>query len=250
MKLKGKVIVITGASQGLGKVLAQKAAVEGAQVILVARSENLLKKVCSEIITSGGLAKYFVCDIRKLSDIQSTVIQILAEFKNIDILVNNAGIWTDNEIEMNNPERRDLAFETNALGNIHFTYEVLPHFKSKDSGYIFNIISVSGTSDSPAGNNRDWQTYGATKWAMTGFTQALQSELTDSGIKVTGFFPGGFDSNIFENAKMEDAHNQPWMMKTEDVADVALFALTQPDDVLVEKIVITKKFKHYGKEAV
>ena len=84
---------------------------------------------------------------------------------------------------------------------------------------------------------------------MTGFTNALQIELAETNIKVTGFFPGGFDSNIFENAEMTDAHDQPWMMKTEDVADIIVFALTRPDDMLMEKIVVTKKFKHYGKEA-
>ena len=162
MKLKEKVVVISGASQGFGKALALKVAAEGAQVVLVARTEKLLKKLQTEIVKNGGRAQYFVCDIRDLVSVQKTVSGILAEFQTIDVLVNNAGIWTDNEIEAKDPQRRQVAFDTNALGNIQFTTEVLPHFKAKNAGTIFNVISVSGVSDSPAGSNRDWHTYGAT----------------------------------------------------------------------------------------
>lgn len=248
MKLKNKVIIVTGASQGLGKVLAIQLAQEGAKVALVARSRALLIQVKKEIIQAGGQAEVFICDIRDLPQIKKTMTAIVKKFQHIDILINNAGIWTDNELEVKQPERRKLAFDTNALGNIQFTDEVLPLFKSQNSGYIFNVISSAGASDVPAGDNRFWQTYGATKWAMTGFTNALRSSLIDTNIKVTGFFPGGFESNLYENADRPDAHTQPWMMKTADIADIIVFALTRPSDVLMEKIVVTKMFKHYGSE--
>lgn len=240
MQLTDKVIVITGASQGLGKTLALKVAKEGAQIALVARSKGLLEDVKTQILNEGGKAEYFICDIRNLEAVKKTVNDINTHFNHIDILVNNAGIWTDEELEKDTPERRKEAFDTNALGHIQFTQEVLPLFKEKNAGYIFNVISTSGVADIPAGDNRLWQTYGATKWAMTGFTKTLRDDLQDTKIKVTGFFPGGFDSNLYENAKRPNAHNQPWMMKTEDVADIIVFALTRPTDVLMERIVVTK----------
>jgi uncharacterized protein len=240
MSIKDKVIIITGASSGLGATLAEKVAIEGAKVALVARSKEKLEKVKQNIESNGGVAVISICDIRELSQVQKTVKDIISRFGQIDILVNNAGIWTDDDLEKGNPARRKEAFEINALGNIQFTDEVLPYFMDKNSGYIFNVISTSGVADIPAGNNRDWQTYGATKWAMTGFTKTLRDKLQGTKIKVTGFFPGGFESNLYEKAGIQNPHNQPWMMKTEDVADVIVFALTRPSDVLMERIIVTK----------
>jgi len=240
MKLKDKVIVITGASSGLGKSLANKAADEGATVILIARRRDLLEKVVKDIKDRGGSADYFICDIRNLPSVQETVSEIFKEYKHVDILVNNAGIWTDEELEKKQPERRKLAFETNALGNIQMTKEFLPHFQKSNQGYIFNVISSSGIGDSLAGDNTAWQTYGATKWAMTGFTKALKDSLAGTKIKVTGFHPGGFESDLYESAGISKAHQQPWMMRTDDLTDVIIFALTRPDDMVMERILVTK----------
>lgn len=240
MKLKDKVVVITGAGSGLGREIALKAADEGASIALVARSENELKEAQEQIKKKGGRVKYFVCDVKEFQEIKNTVAKIFKEFGRIDILVNNAGIWTDEEIEKDKPEKRKEALETNALGNINFIYEVLPHFKEKSEGYIFNVISTAGIGDIPSGNNVPWKTYGASKWAMTGFTKALRDDLKDTKIKVTGFHPGGFDSMLYEKAKRPNAHNQPWMMKVADVADIVIFALTRPSDVLMERIIVAK----------
>ncbi len=240
MNLKNDVVIITGASQGLGKILALKLAKEGVKVALVARTKSLLEKLRNTIQKSGGVAEYFVCDIRDLSQVKNTVKQIRETFGRIDVLINNAGVWTDDQIESDQPEQRKAALETNVLGHINFTHEVLPLFKKQKSGYIFNVISTSGVGDIPSGNIAMWKTYGATKWAMSGFTKALRDDLKDTKIKVTGFFPGGFDSNLYENAKRPNPHNQPWMMKTEDVADIVVFALTRPDDVLMSRIVVEK----------
>ncbi|MBI4226558.1 SDR family oxidoreductase [Candidatus Roizmanbacteria bacterium] len=240
MKLKDKVVVITGASQGLGKAVALKVAREGAKVVLVARTEKLLKEVKEKINKDRREAEYFVCDIRDSDAIKKTVKRIFEKFKTIDILVNNAGVWSDEELEINKPEGRKNVVETNALGHINFTYEILPYFKKRNRGYIFNVISTSGVGDIPDGNNAAWKSYGASKWAIAGFTKALRDELKGTKIKVTGFFPGGFESNLYANAGRKNPHNQPWMMKTEDVADVVLFAMTRPEDVLIEKIVVAK----------
>jgi short-subunit dehydrogenase len=240
MKLKDKIIVITGASQGLGQTLAQKAAQEGAKVILIARTEKLLQQVKANIEKDGGYAEYFLCDVSDYNAVQETTKQILQNHKKIDILVNGAGIWTTNEIEKTHPERRKQALEINTLGTIEFTHAVLQGMEKNNHGYIFNIISTSGASDITDGDNTNWLAYGATKWAISGFTKDLRTKLKHTKIKVTGFFPGGMDTNIFENAGEQNAHHQPWMMKPEDVADIIIFALTRPDDVVMERIIVTK----------
>ncbi len=244
MTIKNKIVIITGASQGLGKTLAEKIAQEGAIVALVARSKEKLQQLQQTITTDGGRAESFICDITDLSQVEKTVAEILKKFKTIDILINNAGIWTDNNLEKKYPQKRKEAFDINALGAIQFTQTVLPHLLEKNEGQILNVISTSGIEDTTARDNKHWQTYGATKWAMTGFTNALRDSLQNKNIKVTGFFPGGFDSNLYENAGRSDAHDQAWMMKTTDIAEIILFALTRPSDVLIEKIVVTKMFTH------
>lgn len=242
MKLKNKVVVITGASQGLGKELAKKISGEGSIVLLIARSEDLLIELRSEIESKGGSAEYFVCDIRDLENVRSAAKKIKDKFQKIDILINNAGIWTDNELEEIEPGRRNNAFETNVLGHIQVTEEFLPLLNIDDS-IIFNVISTSGVPNIPAGNNSSWKTYGASKWGMVGYTNSLKESLRDTNTKVIQYFPGGFESNLYENAGRDDPHGQPWMMRTEDVADIVLFALTRPEDVYVEQIVVSKKMR-------
>ncbi|KKP70097.1 hypothetical protein A2X44_00035 [candidate division CPR3 bacterium GWF2_35_18] len=238
MNLKNKVVIITGASQGLGKAIAYKLSHEGAKIALVARTEKLLMEVKNRIVNSGGVAEYFICDISNNQQIEKTVQDILNKLGKIDILVNNAGVWTDENLEKEHPEYRKRAFEVNTLGHINFTYTVLPHFQDQNSGHIFNVISNAGLLEK---DNVRWKSYAATKHAMTGFTKSLRDSLAKTKIQVTGFFPGGIDTNLYENVGRQDAHNQPWMMKAEDVADCVAFVLNRPNDVYVESLIISKK---------
>jgi len=235
--MKDKIIVITGASEGLGKAAAAKLIAKGAIIALVAHNRSKLDAAAQEL---GPQAHAYLCDVSLPDQIQQTVQQVLDDFGRVDILINNAGIWTDENLEKEDPLRRRKAFEVNALGTIEFTKALEPAFRKQNSGHVLNVISTSGTDDTSAGDNTLWQSYGATKWALAGFTRAFKDALQGTNIKVTGFYPAGFDSNLYENAARPDPHGQPWMMATEDVADALLFCLTRPADVLVEKLVVTK----------
>ena len=235
--LKNKTIIITGASTGLGKEIALKTSRLGAKVILISKNEERLKKVSTSIKRTKGKSEIQVCDLRDLNQVKDTIKKILKENKKIDIVINNAGVWTDDTLEKKNPGLRKNALYTNVLGNIQFIEEILPVLKKQKSAHIFNVISTSGVAD---GDNSNWKSYGASKWALTGYTKALRDSLKDTGIKVSGFFPGGFDSMMYERAGRKDAHKQPWMMKAGDVAETVIFALTRPKDVLIQSMVITK----------
>lgn len=235
--MKEKIVVITGASQGLGKAVASKLAVDGAIVVLVARDKDKLDQLAIEL---GEKAHAYQCDVSDATQVRQTAAKILKDFGKIDILINNAGIWTDEELEKVDPARRKKVFEVNTLGTIEFTKAFEPTFRAQDIGHILNVISTSGDSSTSSGDNTLWQTYGASKWALAGFTRAFKDSLDGTKIKVTGFYPGGFESNIYENAQREDAHNQPWMMQTNDIADALIFCLTRPADMVVEKLVVTK----------
>lgn len=235
--MKDKIIVITGASEGLGRATATRLIAEGATVALVAHNESKLNTVAREL---GSNAHPYVCDVSSPDQIQQAAQQILKDFGRVDILINNAGIWTDEELEKDDPSRRRRAFEVNTLGAIEFTKALESTFRGQNSGHVLNVISTSGTNDTSAGDNTLWQSYGATKWALAGFTRAFKDSLDGTNVKVTGFYPAGFDSNLYENASRPDPHGQPWMMKTDDVADALIFCLTRPADMLVEKLVVTK----------
>lgn len=239
MSLENKVAIITGAGQGLGEALAYRVAGMQGRVALVDISDKALQ-VKSNIEGQGGVAEYFKCDVRDVDQIQQTVAEVKRQFGGIDILVNNAGIWTDELLEKERPFLRKLAFDVNTLGTIEFTKAVLPTFEQQGYGHVINIISVAGIPDTVASSNRKAHTYGASKWAVTGYTNALQEAVAGTGIKVTALFPGGMDTNLYENAGKESAHNQPWMMNVGDVVEAIEFILTRPKDVLIEKLVIRK----------
>ncbi|TSC63743.1 MAG: short chain dehydrogenase/reductase family oxidoreductase [Microgenomates group bacterium Gr01-1014_93] len=231
--VEGKVILVTGASQGLGKELSQKLAKLKAKVALVARTEQHLKEVKDLIKNGGGIAEYFVCDATSQKQVDETIKKVVRTFGTIDILFNGAGIWTTDEIEKDRPELIERAFKVNSMGPIYFTKAVLPIMRKRNIGHIFNVVSKAGL-DLP--ENKDWATYTATKWAVAGYTKALGYALEGTKIKITGFFPGGFESNIFETAGEKEAHNQPWMMRTSDVADAIVYALNAPDDLWIKSI--------------
>lgn len=238
--LAGQRIVITGASQGLGRELALQLARQHAEVIVIARTEQLLSSLVSQIRGGGGSAQYLVCDLTQYEQVKKTAAELLQRFSSIDILVNNAGVWTDNELEQKNPERREEAMMTNAVAHIHLTESLLPHFVQRDKGTIFNVISTAAVPEVAAGNNAYWRSYGASKWAMAGYVQALSTALQGTKIKVTQFCPGGFESNLYENAQRPDAHQQAWMMQTADIAEVIAFVLSRPDDMNIDQLVLSK----------
>ena len=238
MDLKDKVVVITGGSSGLGEAVAYQLADLGSRIILLARTEKDLKRVTDQINKKKGQADYFVCDITDLNHVKTTISQIVNKYKTIDILINNAGIWTDKEIEEKDPVTIENVFKTNALGQIFMTKSVLPIFKKQNAGHILFTISGAGYYDS---DNTLWQVYGSSKWAMTGYVKSLKDDLKNTPIKVTGFYPGGFESMLYEKANRPNPHRQPWMMNTEDIAKAVIFCLVQPNDVLIETLVVSKK---------
>jgi len=235
-----KTAIITGANQGLGKSITLKLAKLGYELVLLARSEKSLKEVCSEVEKIGGKATYHICDISEPKEVDRIVKEISSKYSKIDLLVNNAGIWTDDELQETDPGRRTKAVQTNLLGPIYLTEAVLSLLKNENITRIFNVISTAGIEGIPAGNNTSWKTYGASKWGFKGYTTALRESLRNSNVQVLQFFPGGFESNLYENAGRSNPHNQLWMMKTDDVADIAVFAITRPDDVYIEQVVVSK----------
>ncbi|MNO41070.1 putative oxidoreductase [compost metagenome] len=192
MVLKDKIVVITGASSGIGALTAQMLSKRGAIPILVARSEAKLKETAAGITGVFGL---YICDVRDAAAVEETFAQILATYGRIDILLNNAGYGKFAAFtEMESHEFDDM-MDVNYMGIVRCTKAVVPHMLERGCGQIVNVASMAGkigTAKSVA--------YTATKHAVLGFTNALRQELRKSGIIVSAVNPGPIATDFFKTA--------------------------------------------------
>jgi NADP-dependent 3-hydroxy acid dehydrogenase YdfG len=236
-ELNDQVILVTGASTGLGKALALRLSQEKARIILNAHNADKLQAVAGEILQNGGLCSCFAGDVTDITQNQHIVEYVMEAYGKIDILINIAGIWHEGQTESHPKEKIMDMFKVNCVGVIYLTQELLPIMKKQHKGHIFNVVSIAGVE--PAAN---WGIYTATKYAVSGFTESLKLELAGSGIKVSGFYPGGMNTDLF-TASGFPRENEPWMMDKNDVAEIITFILKQPDDVAMDHVEVRKFLK-------
>lgn len=207
MELENKVIIITGASRGLGKETALHLSRLGAQVVLVARSEGQLKDVQGEINAITGDAPLTVrCDISSAEDVSIMAAKVNEKYGKVDVLVNNAGFATYRKSENLSNQEMQKHFEVNFFGAYYCIKALLPLIKQNESGYILNIGSLF--SQVALAEN---SVYAATKFALAGFTEGLRLEMKPFGIGVGLFLPGPMDTS-FQNNREESAVNAPKFM--------------------------------------
>jgi short-subunit dehydrogenase len=216
MSLQSKVVVITGASSGIGAVAAKLLSEEGATVILAARSLSKLEAVAAQL---RGLHKLFQLDVTDSEQVTSVFSQIYEQFGQVDVLINNAGYGVFEYCEDTSIDQYETMMNVNYLGIVRCTQAVLPHMKAKRSGRIVNIASIAGkigTAKSTA--------YTATKHAVLGFTNALRQELRPYGISVSSINPGPIDTPFFELADPTGhyVNNVKWMMLKPEVVAKAI----------------------------
>ncbi len=184
---KSPVIVITGASSGIGEATARLFGKEGWRVVLAARRFERLQALAEEIRTKGGEALPIAIDIAQMDDIQTMLEKTLEQFGQIDVLFNNAGFgrlkWLT---ELEPFEDIEAQIRVNLLGVVLTTRAVLPHMIERRRGHIINMSSVAGWVALPT-----YSVYAASKFAVRGFTEALRREVSCYGIRVTGIYPGG-----------------------------------------------------------
>lgn len=227
MQLKNKSVVITGGSDGLGFSLAKAFLAKGALVNLIARDENKLDLAVKEL---GSNAKGFVADVSNWQEIE----QVAQKIESIDILINNAGVWIEGSLLDNEIAKIDQAIDINLKGVIYATKAFLPKLKKETEGHILNVVSTSGLK------GRDGQSvYCASKFGVSGFTEALKVDLEKTNVKVTGFYPGGMRTHLFDKAGNPKA-NQDWM-KTDKVAEIIAFMLEQDMNMVMDQVVLNKR---------
>ncbi|MBI2059902.1 MAG: SDR family oxidoreductase [Nitrospirae bacterium] len=193
---KDRVVVITGASAGIGRATALAFAREGAKLGLIARTSSALEEVQSEVQKAGSIAYVARADVTRPREVEQAVDSITRAFKTIDVLVNNAGYGVYGYLLSAPIEEHREMLETNLFGVLNMIYAVAPIMKSKKSGMIINISSMAGLRPIPK-----FATYSASKAALNALSDALRSELKPYGIHVMAVCPGITSTDFQKSAK-------------------------------------------------
>lgn len=239
-KLAEKVVIITGASAGIGAATAIALAAEGAKVALVARRGDRLDALASQITAAGGEALAIVADITDDAQIQTLVDKTKTTWGQIDILVNNAGIAAIGEIAKSNPADWRRMIDLNLVALMNLTHAVLPILQAQGAGHIVNISSVAGRTVRVGIGG-----YNVSKWGVNAFSEVLRQEVSSQNIRVTVIEPGMVNTEINDHIidpiakqRSEERRKSITPLESEDIAAAIVYAVTQPARVNVNEILI------------
>lgn len=192
MQLSGSVVIITGASSGIGRAASLEFARRGANVVLAARREERLQEVAERVHRIGADALVVPCNVARPDDIHMLVRKTLERFGRIDVLVNNAGFGFSGTIEETPEDVMRELLDVNYLGAFNLTRAVLPQMRRQRSGHIVNVSSVVGKLSFPFHG-----AYSASKFALCALTEALRGELAGSGVTATAVLPATTRTEFF-----------------------------------------------------
>jgi 3-oxoacyl-[acyl-carrier protein] reductase len=216
--LEGQVALVTGASRGLGRAIAQALAAQGASIAAVARSEDALKDTLESIRSGGGTAEAFPVDVAESDAVDAVVDKASTRFGKIDVLVNNAGVTRDGLLMRMKTEDWDTVINTNLKGAFHFTRPVGRIMVKQRSGRIINISSVIGLM-----GNAGQANYAASKAGLIGFSKSVAREFASRGITCNVVCPGFIETDMTKDLSDE--------LKKKLLEKIPLQRLGQPDDI-------------------
>ena len=240
MNLQNRVILITGASSGIGKATAHKLAKDGAKVVLMARSEDELKALKQKIESNGGDALVAKGDVTSKSDFKNAVDMAVKHYGKVDGLINNAGLMPLSFVNKLKTDEWEQMVDVNIKGVLNGVAAVLPQLMEHKNGDIVNISSMAAHRYFPGG-----AVYCATKSAVKMFSEGLRQELApEYGINVTSIEPGAVDTQLTDTITDEDIQEKMKEMQkmttleSEDIANAIHYALIQPERVNINDMYI------------
>ena len=234
-----KVVVITGASSGIGESTEKLVASQGARVVLGARRQNRIDAVVKEISASGGKAIGFSTDVTKRSEVEALIQRAVNSFGRVDVLLNNAGIMPIAPIEALKVDEWDRQIDVNIKGLLYGVAAVVPHMQKQKSGHIINITSVFGIKVFAPGAT----VYCATKAAGRALTEGLRMELHSQNIRCTMISPGAVGTELPESSSEETTRKNlrefyKMAIPANSIARAIAYAIEQPANVEIDEIVI------------
>lgn len=234
--LNQKIVLITGASSGIGAATARLLANSGMQLLLGARRGDRLAALCDEINAAGGTAAYEIVDVTRPDDMQAFIGAAIARFGRIDVLISNAGIMPISPLAALEIDQWNRMIDVNIRGVLHGIAAALPHFIERNTGQFINVASLGAHYVVPTG-----AVYCATKFAVWAITDGIRQEHKD--IRATIISPGVVTSEL--GADISDLNTAAAMAKfrtvaidPDAIARAILFAIDQPDDVDVSEIIV------------
>lgn len=223
-----KIIVITGASKGIGKQCALTLAKEDTHLVLIARDMDELNVVAQECYQKGAETSCIPLDLANLEDIKKRLPLLLKALGHVDVLINNAGIWLEKPFEKGDMDIWDEALDVNLKHTIHMTkycLEVMP-----EGGSIIFIASIASRKTYGGGTN-----YCAAKFGLLGFAGSLFEDIREKGIKVCSILPGLVNTNMHKDDPQLCADK---MIQPEDVAQTVQFVISMPANVCPTEITL------------
>ena len=241
LKLKNKIVFVTGASSGIGAACANYFAKEGANLLLCSRRVDVLNKLAMLLQEQYKVKTHVIkLDVSQKADVKKSLSKLPDEWRKIDILVNNAGLAAGlDAIQDADIQDWEAMIDTNIKGLLYVTKAVLPQMLDRNSGHIINIGSIAGHQVYPKG-----VVYAATKFAVNALSNGLRMDLFGSKIRVTTVDPGAVETNFSivrfkgDTARAKSVYQGIEPLTADDVADAVLYCATRPEHINVSEVII------------
>ncbi len=237
--IKGKVVILTGASSGIGEATAQELASHGANLVLGARREDRLQKLQRKLENEGASATYKVVDVTSREQIEELAKHALDQYGRIDVIINNAGLMPLSLLHNQKADQWERMVDVNIKGVLNGISAVLPHMREQKEGHIINVSSVAGHEVFPGSS-----VYSGTKFAVRAITEGLRKEESPgNNIRTTIISPGVVDTelpNTITDSDVKPGIQELYQLAIppESIAHSIRFAIEQPKDVSINEMII------------
>ena len=236
--IEGKVVVITGASSGLGEATARLLCAHGASIVLGARRVDRLLSLADELTGRGGKALPVETDVTQYGEVKRLVDTAVQRFGRIDVMINNAGLMPQAPLERLNIEDWNRTIDVNIKGVLYGIAAALPHMKQQKAGQFINVASVAGHKVGPCA-----AVYAATKHAVRALSEGLRQEVKPYNIRTTVISPGAMVTELPSSVTEPDVaervrkHHEEFGIPADSFARAVAFAISQPEEMDVSEIV-------------
>ncbi|MBI2356762.1 SDR family NAD(P)-dependent oxidoreductase [Candidatus Dojkabacteria bacterium] len=227
ISLKGKRVLITGSTDGLGRLLAIELSKQGAFVTVHGRDEEKITDILAEL--SGEGHSSVLCDFNNAQ----SVITEMQKVDELDILINNAGMWQEGDTIDLSPQDIPNLVNSNLTGMLLTTRVLLPTLLKSSFSQVLNVSSVAGVE---IPSDYYHTVYSSLKWGVQAFSEALAKEFDNKNMRVMGYYPGGMETDFFKKVGMDYEKHEPWMLNPNESVEAMVFMLTRNPKVNVKRL--------------